>query len=146
MKLQGTFKVRAPPERVYDFLLDPRRLAECIDDPHTLEVESEDRFRGTLRSGVGPVKGTFTFTAQIAERAASERARIRVHGTGMGSAFDIDATIALAASSGATTATWQADVILSGTIASLGARLMQSTIDKKTRVFFENVRQRLEAA
>ncbi len=146
MKLQGTFHVRAPRDRVFAFLLDPGQLSACIDDPHTMEPQDRDRFRGTLRSGVGPIKGTFTWSAAIVERMASERARIRVHGTGMGSAFDIDATITLAEESGATAAGWQAEVTLSGTVATLGARLMQTTIDKKTNSFFENVRKRLETA
>ncbi len=144
MKLQGTFHVRAPRDRVFAFLLDPGQLSACIDDPHTMEAQDRDRFRGTLKSGVGPIKGTFTWSAAIVERIPPERARIRVHGTGMGSAFDIDATITLAEEPVATAASWQADVTLSGTVATLGARLMRTTIDKKTNSFFDNVRKRLE--
>lgn len=146
MKLQGTFAVRAPRDRVFAFLLDPQRLSACIDDPHTIEVQDGDRFRGSLKSGIGPIKGTFAWSATVAERASGERARIKVHGTGMGSAFDIDATIELSEAQGSTTARWLADVTLSGTIASLGARLMKTTIDKKTNAFFENVRKQLEVA
>ncbi len=144
--MQGEFAVRAPRDRVFAFLLDPGRLSACIDDPHTIEVQDGDRFRGTLKSGIGPIKGTFAWSATIVERAEGEGARIKVHGTGMGSAFDIDATIALSEAQGSTTSRWQAEVRLSGTIASLGARLMRTTIDKKTKAFFENVRRRLETA
>lgn len=146
MKLQGTFSVRAPRDHVFAFLLDPHRLSACIEDPHTLDILDLDRFRGTLKSGIGPIKGTFTWSATVAERVPTERARIKVHGTGMGSAFDIDATIALTGAQTSTTASWRAEVTLSGTIASLGARLMQTTIEKKTNTFFENVRRQLESA
>jgi carbon monoxide dehydrogenase subunit G len=144
MRLEGTFSVRAPRDRAFAFLLDPHRLSACIDDPHTVEVQDADRFRGTLKSGVGPIKGTFGWSATVVDRVPGERARIKVHGTGMGSAFDIDATIKLTEVQGVTTAAWLAEVTLSGTIATLGARLMQGTVDKKTNAFFENVRRRLE--
>ncbi len=146
MKLQGTFTVRAPREAVYAFLLDPRRLSECVEDPHTLEMESPDRFRGTLRAGVGPVRGTFSWAATVAERVPMARARIKVHGSGLGSAFDVDSTVDLEDAAGLTTARWQAEVTLSGSLASLGARLMQSTIDRKTNAVFDNIRERLEAS
>ncbi len=146
MKLDGTFSIRAPPDRIFNVLMDPRELASCVDDPHTIEIVDADRFRGTLRSGVGPIRGTFTFSAQVVERAPPSRARIQAHGSGMGSAFDIDATMELTQGAGATQLAWQADVILSGAIASLGARLMQGTIDKKTTSFFDRLRARLEGA
>lgn len=146
MKLNGTFSVRASPGSVFTFLLDPQRLADCIEDPHTLEVLDADRFRGTMKSGIGPVRGTFRWSATVLERAPPDRTRVRVHGSGLGSAFDMDAVMELRDRSGSTAATWQADVTFSGTLASLGARLLQTTIDRKTSAFFENVRKSLEAA
>lgn len=144
MKLTGTFSVRASRGTVFDFLLDAERLSRCIEDPHTIRIQDSERFQGTLKSGVGPIRGTFTWSAMVVERVPAERARIKVHGSGMGSAFDILATIELHESPGTTTATWHADVTLNGAIASLGGRLMQTTIERKTQAFFENVRKVLE--
>ena len=129
---------------MFGFFLDPDGLSACIDDPHTIEVVDADHFKGTLKSGVGFIKGTFTWSASVAERAPPERAKILVHGSGMGSGFDIEATLDLAESGGTTNVRWRADVKMSGTIASMGARLMQGTIDKKTKAFFENARKNLE--
>ncbi len=146
MRFEGSFSAKAPQDRVFAFFLDPNELSSCIDDPHTIEVEDEDHFRGSVRSGVGFVKGTFQLTAAVADRDPPKRARIQVQGSGMGSGFDIDATLDLSESGGTTTVRWAADVLMNGTIASLGARLLQGTIDKKSKAFFENVRQKLEPA
>ncbi len=143
-QLEGTFTARAPRERVFSFFLTPADLSSCIDDQHTVEVQDADHFKGTLRSGVGFIKGTFNWSATVAERAPPDRARIKVHGSGMGSGFDIDATIETRESEGTTNVSWHADVAMSGPIASMGARLMQGTIDKKTTAFFENARKKLE--
>lgn len=145
MRLEGTFSVRSPQERVYAFFLNPSELSSCISDPHTLEVIDESNFKGQIKAGVAFIRGTFTGSATIAERDPPSRARIKAHGAGMGSGFDIDSTILVSESGGLTTVQWGADVVLNGTIASVGARLLQGTINKKTNEFFENARKKLEA-
>ncbi len=146
MKLDGTFTLRSPREKAWAFFLDPKALSVAIDDPHTIEVVDRDHFKGTIKAGVAFIKGTFTWSATVKERTEWERARIQVHGSGMGSAFDIDSTIEMSEAGGQTTVRWSADVVLNGTVASMGARLLQGTIDKKTNAFFENARKHLEGA
>lgn len=41
---------------------------------------------------------------------------------------------------------WQADVVMKGTIASVGARLLRGTIDKKMSEFFQNAQKKLEGS
>lgn len=146
MKVEGVFTVRATRDRVFSFLVDPNALSSCIDDPHTVDVTDQDHFQGTLSSGVGPIRGTFAWSAQINERSPPDRVKVKVHGSGMGNAFDIDAVAELTQEGLSTTVSWRADVLMRGALASLGARLMQGTIDKKTKDFFENARTRLEGA
>jgi carbon monoxide dehydrogenase subunit G len=146
MRMEGTFEVRAAREKVFDFFLTPSRLSTCIDDPHTIEAVDDTTFKGTVTSGIGFIKGTFRWTARVVERVPPERARIEVRGTGMGSGFDIGSSIAMSESVGRTSVRWSADVTMRGTIASVGARLLQGTIDRKTQAFFDNVRKRLEGA
>ena len=144
MELEGSFTVRAPKDRVWSFFMDPYALSSCISDPHAFEVVDEDHFKGWVKAGVAFIKGTFTGSAAIVERVPPQRARITAHATGMGSAFDVASTVELSEAGGATTVRWKADVVLNGTIASVGARLLKGTIDKKTNEFFENARKKLE--
>ncbi len=144
MRVEGTFTVGAPRERVYSFFLTPAELSTCIDDPHTIESIDSDHFKGTVKAGVAFIRGTFTWNATIKDRAPPERAQLAVHGAGMGSAFDVVASLDLSEAQNLTTVRWAADVQMSGTIASVGARLLQGTIDKKTNAFFENARKKLE--
>lgn len=146
MHLEGTFSAKSPQDRVYGFFLDPNELGTCIDDPHTIEVQDTDHFKGTVKAGVGFIKGTFNVNASIVERTPPKRAKLKVHGSGMGSGFDIDATIETSENGGTTTVRWAADVVMNGPIASMGARLMQGTIDKKSSAFFENARKHLEGS
>ncbi len=146
MHLEGTFSAKSAQDRVYGFFLNPQELASCIDDPHTIEVVDPDHFKGNVKSGVGFIKGTFNVNATVVERTPPKQAKLKVHGSGMGSGFDIDATLDVSEASGMSTVHWAADVVMNGPIASMGARLMQGTIDKKTNAFFENARKHLEGA
>lgn len=145
MHFEGTFTVRAPSTRVWSFFMNPQELSSAIDDPHTIEVIDADHFRGTIKAGVAFIRGTFTWSATVKERVPPERAQLAVHGSGMGSAFDIVASLDVSESGGLTTLKWAADVQMSGTIATTGARLLQGTTEKKTNAFFENARKLLEA-
>lgn len=145
MQVEGSFAVQAPQDRVWSFFLNPKELSDCLQDPHTIEVVDENTFKGQMRTGVAFIRGTFNFSASVVERKPPEKARIKMHGSGMGSAFDIDSIIQLAEAGGKTMVHWSADVAMSGTIASVGARLLKGTIDKKTNEFFENARKKLEA-
>jgi len=144
MQVEGTFTAKCPQDRAYSFFLDPEQISPCVDDPHTIEVQDADHFKGTIRSGIGFIKGTFNVTAAVVERSPPSRAKLSVRGSGMGSGFDIEATFDVSESGGTSTVRWKADVLMSGPIASMGARLMQGTIDKKTNAFFENARKKLE--
>ncbi len=145
MHLEGTFQARSAADRVYAFLLSPEELSACIDDPHTIQAQDADHFKGSVKTGVGFIKGTFNLAAVVVERSPPQRARLKVQGSGMGSGFDIDATMDLSQVDGVTTVRWAAEVLMSGPIASVGARLLQGTVDKKSAAFFENARKRLEA-
>ncbi len=146
MHLEGTFSAKASQDRVYGFFLNPQELGSCIDDPHTIEVQDADHFKGSVKSGVGFIKGTFNVNATVVERTPPKRAKLKVHGSGMGSGFDIDATLDVSEGDGTSTVHWAADIVMNGPIASMGARLMQGTIDKKTNAFFENARKKLEGS
>jgi len=143
---EGAFTVRAPRARVWSFFLNPQEFSSAIDDPHTIEIIDADHFRGTIKAGIAFIRGTFTWSAVVKERVPPERAQMAVHGSGMGSAFDIVASLAISETGGLTTVKWAADVQMSGTIATTGARLLQGTTEKKTNAFFENARKMLEGA
>jgi len=145
MRIEGEFSVPAPRDRVWQFFLSPHELSGCVSDPHSFEVLDENNFKGSIKAGVAFIRGTFTGSVTIVERVPPERARIKAHGAGMGSAFDIDSTVEFSESDGLTKIRYTADVVINGTVATVGARFLRGTIDKKTNEFFENVRTKLTA-
>ena len=144
MKFSGTLDIAAPRERVWAFLTDPRQVTACAPDVQSVEVTDPTHFRVVARTGVGPVKATFTMSVEFADLVAPERATVRARGQAPGSAVDMTNTLELEANGDRTTMRWSSDVNVSGMIASVGARFMQGAADKTTQQVFACVKQKLE--
>ncbi len=143
MRTEGTFTVPSPPTKVFDFLSDAHRIMDCLDDPHTVEVQDPSHFSGTITTGVAFIRGTFRLTGEFTELGRPSRVVARLHGSGMGSGLDASVVIELSDSGGTTTVRWTADLTLSGPVASVGERLVRSTLDKKTQALFARARDLL---
>jgi uncharacterized protein len=87
--------------------------------------------------GVGPVKATFTLDVTRPEMQEPEHMVVKGRGKAPGSAVELSGTMQLSAiDSEHTSMGWHAHVVVNGTIASVGARLMNSTAEKMTAQFF----------
>lgn len=147
MHFEGQQTINAPIAAVWAFVLDPNKVAECAPGYKSMEILAPDHFKPTLAVGVGPVKATFTLDVTLADVQPTSHAAMRGRGSAAGSAVDMTAAVDLAALSDTTTdMRWTADVNVSGTIASVGARLLEGTAQKLTAQFFDCMRQKLEAS
>jgi carbon monoxide dehydrogenase subunit G len=110
-----------------------------------VDVKSPDEFDAVVRVGVSFIRGDFTLHFRSTEKERASGARFAVHGTGMGSAVDMEITLAITAGkdTGASMK-WQADATVNGKVASLGQRLMEAQAEKIIREFFDCFRQKLE--
>src|SRR2546425_10753684 len=113
---EGTFPVRATRARAWSFFLNPQEFSSAIDDPHTIEIIDADHFRGTIKAGVAFIRGTFPWSAVVKERVPPERAQMAGHGSGMGSAFAIVASLAISEKRGLTEVEWGAGISKSSTV------------------------------
>ncbi len=144
MKVEGSFSVRRDRPSVYAFFTSARDLVGCLDDPHTVEVADATHFSGMVTTGVAFVRGTFRLTGEFVERHEPERVVASIHGSGLGSGLDANVVTELLEAAGSTEVRWSADLRLSGPVASVGERLVRSTVDKKTQGLFARAKERLE--
>lgn len=147
MHFEGSVTINAPRETVWRFLTDPEGVSQCVPGLETIEVtEPGRRFRAVAGIGFGAVKARFTTDVEWLELDAPTRARMKAHGSAPGSAMDAESGMTLADHhpGGGTDLHWTADVQVSGTIASLAARLMGGITQRLTAAFFDCVRARIE--
>ena len=148
MRFDGTVSIRAPRQKVWDYLTDPEKVAGAAPGLEKLEiVEPGKKFRATTSIGLGTVKVRFVNDVEWVEMNPPTMARMKAHGTAPGSGVDATTSMTLTdGQDGATDLAWSADIQIVGTIASLAARLMGGVTKKLTAAFFDKVRQEIEKA
>ena len=147
LHFEGTFEVKAPPEKVYSMILDPKQISQCMPDLQKLDVKSQDDFTAVVRAGVSFIKGDFNLHFLTVEKTPNSHAKMIAHGTGIGSTVDIDMLIDLATPpAGGTSMKWSAEAKIGGRIASVGQRLIQSQAEKIIKNLFDCMQGKLEAA
>lgn len=146
MHFEGKQSIKAPLETVWAYITDPDKVAACAPGFISMEKLSPDHFKPKVGVGIGAVRATFTLDVTLEDLRPPSHAVAHAHGVAAGSAVDVSGAMDLTAESDAvTTMKWVADVNVSGTIASVGARLMEGTANKLTARFFDCMRVNLEA-
>ncbi len=146
MEFSGTQTIAAPIEKVWAFLMDVNNVASCAPGFQSLEVLEEERWKAVVSVGVGAVKAKFTLDITRPEKQEPEHMTMKGRGKAPGSAVDLSGDMQLTAlESGETRMDWKAVVVVSGTIASVGARLLQGMAERLTGQFFDCLKTKLQA-
>lgn len=146
MRLKGEVIIRAPRQKVWDFLTDPNQIGQCAPGVEKIEtIEDMKKYRGIISVGLGSVKARFSGDVDVLELDEPNRATLKAHGTATGSAADAVCEMILGdAPENATHVQWTADINVSGQLASLVSRLMLPVSQKLAGVFYEEVKKRIE--
>ena len=145
MRFEGSVPIKASREKVWAFVTDPDQVGPCGPGVETIEVIDPTHFKAAAKVGVGFINARFNVNMEFAELEPPDRAVIKAHGQAPGSA--VDATAEMRLSDGpddSTVMDWNADVNLSGTLASVGARMIEGTTNKMIGQAFDCIRSKLE--
>ena len=146
MHFEGSVPIKASREKVWAFVTDPDQVGPCGPGVESIEVVDATHFKAAAKVGIGFINARFNVNMEFAELEAPDRALIKAHGQAPGSAVDATAEMRLSdGPDGGTAMDWNADVNLSGTLASVGARLIESTANKMIGQAFDCIRSKLEA-
>jgi carbon monoxide dehydrogenase subunit G len=146
MHFEGTVPIKASRERVWAFVTDPEQVGPCGPGVETIEVIDPAHFKASARVGIGFISARFVVNMEFAEQQPPDRATIKAHGQAPGSAVDATAEMRLSdGPDGTTVMDWKAEVNISGTLASVGARMIEGTANKMIEQTFDCMRAKLEA-
>ena len=147
MRFEGSVEIAAPRDRVWAFVIDPNQVGQCGPGVEKIEVIDDTHFKATAKVGIGFISARFVVNMEFAELTAPEAATIKAHGQAPGSAVDATAQMRLSdGEAGGTVMDWEADVNIAGTLASVGARLIEGTANKMIGQTFSCMKTKLEAA
>ena len=146
MKLEfsGSPAIAAPRERVWERLMDPHFVAQSAPGVESVEAVDPTHFKVISGFGVGSIRVRFTMDIELFDIDAGKSAKMRVRGKAPGSAIDVVSKLQVDdAGSGGTQLKWSATSEVSGTVANVGARLMEGTARKLTEQFWTDFAQRV---
>jgi carbon monoxide dehydrogenase subunit G len=147
MQFSGTTEINAPRAKVWSFVVDPQQVGWCGPGVEAIDAIDATHFTAKAKVGVGPISARFAVKLELAEADEPNRAVIRASGNAPGSAIDATGEMRLSGpDAGPTTMAWSADVQILGTMAGLGARLIEGTANKLIGQAFDCMRTKLEAA
>jgi carbon monoxide dehydrogenase subunit G len=145
MHFEGSVDIAAPRDKVWAFVIDPNQVGQCGPGVESIEIIDDTHFKATAKVGVGFITARFVVNMEMAELTPPDAATIKAHGQAPGSAVDATAEMRLSDSAGGgTTMDWSADVNLSGTLASVGARMIEGTAQKMIGQTFDCMKSKLE--
>jgi hypothetical protein len=132
-----------PVEHVWQELLNPTTLQQCIPGCESFQETQPNHFTATVKVGIGMIAVRFKAKIELADLVAPNRCALIFSGDAgaLGSAKGI-AHIELAASSDTVTILhWRAKPELGGKIATLAGRMLQGLSQQLSGQFFKRFEQ-----
>jgi carbon monoxide dehydrogenase subunit G len=144
MELVGEHTFKAPRERVWALLLDPEVLKASLPGCERLETVGPDEYAATMKIGVGPIKGTFAGKVKITDKQEPDHYSMAVEGSGPQGQVSGVGTLELIDQGQSTLVKYRGDANVRGTLARVGARMIQPAAKTIVGQFF--ARMEAEAA
>ena len=136
MKIDATYEIHAPRERVYAALVQPEILKRAIPGCESLEKIGDDTYAAVLKAGVGSIKGTFKGEVRLEDMRPPEHYRIVVEGKGAVGFAKGSADFDLEEKDGGTLIKYSGEMQIGGTIAAVGQRMIQGAAKMMASRFF----------
>lgn len=146
MKLEfsGSPEIAAPRERVWQRLLDPHFVAHSAPGVESVEVIDPTHFKVAASFGAGSIRIRFPMEVEILDIVPGRSATMRVRGKAPSSTVDVVSSIEIQdAVPNTVRLNWSATSEFSGTVAGIGARLMEGAARRLTERFWTDFARRV---
>ncbi len=144
MKVEGSYTFDAPPQRVWDLLLNQQALQHCIPGVTELRQTGDNRYEATLTVGIAAVKGTYKGSVAIQDQTPPTSYTMVVEGSGGPGFVKGTARITLSPQGeNQTTVTVEGDGQIGGPVAGVAQRMLGGVAKMLMNQFFDCMRQQL---
>jgi carbon monoxide dehydrogenase subunit G len=148
MKVEDSFTVAAPPDRVWAFLTDPARMMPCVPGCESIEAVDATHYRAAIRVALGPIKTLFNVEIEIVEEERPHRIVSKTRGEegSKASLLSADNLLRLTARADGTEVFYSSEAALTGRLGKFGFGMLKKQAEKLGQEFAGRVRAALETA
>lgn len=149
IEIQKSFEINRPVEEVWEFLITPERVVECLPAAKLTERVDDRNFRGEMGVRLGPIGVTFLGTIHY-DKLDAENHQVSMHGEGKDARGSGSVKMQMHSSlrpleAGGTHVDVSQSVSLAGRLASFGrGGIIQNVADFMFGRFTECVKGKLE--
>ena len=145
MKINGTQTFPAPRQRVWEFLIDPQRLARCLPGCEKLEAVGEHEYASQINVGLAAVKGVYTGKVKLEEMQPPAHYKMLIDGKGKQGFIKGNGILDLEEQNGQTLLKYSGDIQVGGPLASVGQRMVDGAAKMMIGQFFTAMEAELQA-
>ena len=144
LEFSGAPEIAAPPEQVWNKLLDHRFVASVAPGVESVEAIDDRHFKVVAGVGVGSVKVKFQLDVELSDLVPPRRLKMSARGKAPGSGVEVTTDLEIEpVPPNRSRLKWQASSEVRGMVASVGARLLKGTAKKLTESFWNEFAERV---
>ena len=149
-KIQEAFDVPASAQQVWEYLIDPAKVAVCLPGAELLEAREDKSYVGAVKVKVGPVAMSYKGVVRFTELDEAQRV-VRLVGEGREAGGGGSAKLTMLSkitpgANGGSQVTVEAEIDLVGKIVQFGRGMIEEVSRQLFRQFAACVKQHLEIA
>ena len=146
MHFEGKAVVKAPVDKVWNFISTPESIAQCLPGVEEYKVLDGKRTEAKVKIGVGFIKGTFKVNSRVLEEdPVNHRAKLSIDGSGVTSAFKADIQVSCNPHPEGSELAWIADATVSGPLGSVAKGLVENASQKVVNQTLERVTNKVSS-
>lgn len=146
MELSGDHAFVAERKRVWDFMLDPETLRQCLPGCEKLEEIGPDEYEATMKIGIGAIRGTYQGRVKISDKDEPNSYAMLIEGKGPAGTISGEGRIALSEDGNRTLINWSGKANIRGTLARIGGRVIQPAAKTIVGQFFNCLESKANSA
>ena len=144
LKVQGSYAFDADIQTVWDSLLSPDTLADCIPGCESIRPTGDGAYEIALSVRVAALSGAYRGSVSIEDKRHLESYRMVVSGSGRGGTVRGSGDLRFSEADGKTTVEVEGDTQVTGVVARVGQRLLGGASRMMMNQFFDCLKTKIE--
>jgi len=137
MKVEGAYTFPGPPQQVWELLLDPDSLRQCIPGAESLTETAPDHWDAIMKVGVAAIRGTYKGKVAIVDKQEPTSYTMQIEGSGGPGFVKGSAKVTLEPNESGTSVKVDGDGQVGGMLAGVGQRMLPGVAKMLMNQFFD---------